>query len=206
MRGTSNAMTVGERVAYYRRRRGLSQVVLAGLTGRTESWVQKVENGRAELDRVSVIAIVARALDVAISDLLPDDVANVDASTRGRSVPALRRLILRYQALSPDADPAQAITPEELARHVHDVWLGYQASQFPYVVARLNDLLPSAYATLTATRGSERNAVAVQIAYLYQAAASVLVKVGETDLAGRCAERGLMLTIEAGGPRRALIA
>lgn len=193
-------MTVGERVAHYRRRRGLSQVALAGLADRTESWVQKVENGRAELDRLSVIAVVARALDIAISELLPDDVAEVDEATRGRSVPSLRRLILRYQALSPDADPADAITPEELTRHVHDVWLGYQASQFPYVLARLNDLLPVAYATLSRTRGPDKSAVAIQLAYLYQAAASVLVKVGETDLAGRCAERGLMLTIDTNDP------
>src|SRR6476646_2174203 len=109
VKGTSNAMTIGDRVAYYRRRRGLSQVALAGLAGRTESWVRKIENGRAELDRLSVISVVARALDVAISDLLPDDVATVDDSNRGRSVPALRRLIFRYQALSPDANPDDAV-------------------------------------------------------------------------------------------------
>ena len=32
----------GERVAFYRRRRGLSQAKLAGLIGRSESWVSQV--------------------------------------------------------------------------------------------------------------------------------------------------------------------
>ena len=191
-------MTIGERVAYYRRRRGLSQVALAGLAGRTESWVQKIENGRAELDRLSVIAIVARALDVAVSELLPDDVASVDDSNRGRSVPTLRDLIFRYQALRPDPDPQQAVPLTALTQQVDEIWVAYQASQFPYVIARLNDVLPIAHASLIAAEGSDKGDAAVQSAYLYHAAASVLVKIGETDLAGRCAERGLMMTDGAG--------
>ena len=90
MKGVSNSMTIGERVAYYRRRRGLSQVTLGDLVSRTESWVEKIENGRAALDRVSVIGQLARALDVSLHDLPPDDVADVDGETRGQSVPAFR--------------------------------------------------------------------------------------------------------------------
>ncbi|WP_260463341.1 helix-turn-helix domain-containing protein, partial [Streptomyces sp. TRM72054] len=55
-------LTIGERVAWYRRRRGLSQEVLAGLVGRTTDWLSKAENNRIELDRVSVITSLAEAL------------------------------------------------------------------------------------------------------------------------------------------------
>jgi len=36
---------IGENIAIYRRSRGLSQVVLAGLVGRTESWLSQIERG-----------------------------------------------------------------------------------------------------------------------------------------------------------------
>lgn len=38
MRGMTETISIGERVAWYRRGRGLSQEVLAGLVGRTPDW------------------------------------------------------------------------------------------------------------------------------------------------------------------------
>ncbi|MFJ9631458.1 helix-turn-helix domain-containing protein [Streptomyces sp. NPDC101175] len=64
--------SIGERVAWYRRRRGLSQEVLAGLVGRTTDWLSKAENDRIELDRLSVITSLAEALDVSLGDLLAE--------------------------------------------------------------------------------------------------------------------------------------
>src|SRR6266516_5237949 len=57
-------LSVGERIAHYRRRRGMSQLVLAGRLGRSESWVSKVERGERRIDRLSVIQEVAKTLDV----------------------------------------------------------------------------------------------------------------------------------------------
>ncbi|WP_406126687.1 helix-turn-helix domain-containing protein [Streptomyces canus] len=63
--------TIGERVAW-RRRRGMSQEVLAGLVGRTVDWLSRAENNRMELDRLSVIKTLADALDVSLGDLLAE--------------------------------------------------------------------------------------------------------------------------------------
>jgi len=63
MRGMIETLTIGDRVAFYRRRRGQSQEVLAGLVGRTEDWLSRVENKKIELDRLSVISRFAEALD-----------------------------------------------------------------------------------------------------------------------------------------------
>jgi transcriptional regulator with XRE-family HTH domain len=186
-------MTVGERVAHYRRRRGLSQTALANLVGRTESWIEKIENGRAALDRVSVISQLARALDVSLHDLLPDDVSDVDNHTRGQSVPALRELILSYRAVNPRfAVKERSITPvsdASLRRLVDDIWTAYQDARFGYVIMRLNQVLPIAYVSTQQTASSPTEATRC-LAYLYQAAASVLVKLGDLDLARLCADRG----------------
>ncbi len=54
-----NPLSIGERIRFYRRRRGISQVVLAGLLGRSVSWVEKVERGARRVDRMSVVAEIA---------------------------------------------------------------------------------------------------------------------------------------------------
>ena len=66
------ATPLGERIAYYRRRRGLSQVKLAGLLGRSESWLSQVERGVRSIDRISVLIEVAGALNVPVTELSPD--------------------------------------------------------------------------------------------------------------------------------------
>jgi transcriptional regulator with XRE-family HTH domain len=194
MKGVSNSMTIGERVAYYRRRRGLSQVALAELVGRTESWAEKIESGRAALDRVSVISQLAKALDVSLHDLLPDDISDVDDQTRGHSVPALRELILSYRAVNPrfaakDGRVAP-VPPAKLRQLVDDTWTAYQDSRFGYVIMKLNQVLPTAYVTAQQTPGPMVDDATRCLAYLYQVAASVLVKLGDLDLARLCADRG----------------
>src|SRR5882724_3848729 len=61
---------IGQNVARYRQRRGLSQNVFAGLIGRSESWVSQVERGVHKIDRLSVLVAVARELGVEVADLV----------------------------------------------------------------------------------------------------------------------------------------
>jgi transcriptional regulator with XRE-family HTH domain len=204
MKGAANQLTIGERVARYRRRRGLSQVTLAELVGRTESWLEKVENGRAALDRVSVIGELAKALDVSLHDLLPDDVANIDDQTRGKGVPALREMILSYRVVNPRfAAKDRGIRPADAAdlhQLVDDVWTAYQDSRFGYVIMRLNQVLPLTYVTAQQASGEAAQNATRCVAYLYQLAASVLVKLGDLDLARLCADRGDLAVQTVGDP------
>ena len=189
MKGATNQLTPGEKMAYYRRRRGMSQTVLADLVGKTTSWVEKIEAGRANLRMLPNIARVAEVLDISPLELMPDDIVDVDAATRGRSVPALRKQLLSYRFVNPRYLATQVAPPTlpNLTRGVAAAWSGYQAARFGYVVAELHRLLPLAVAAAeTDTTGQ----AGVQLAYLYQLAASVLTKVGEQDLAFICADRG----------------
>lgn len=189
MNGATNHLTPGEKVAYYRRRRGLSQTVLADLVGKTTSWVEKIESGRANLQMLPNIARVAEVLDISPLELMPDDILRVDPATRGRSLPALREQLLSYRFVNPRYLSTQVAPPAlpDLTRAVAAAWSGYQASRFGYVVAELHRLLPMAVAAADADSTGQAN---VQLAYLYQLASSVLTKVGEQDLAFLCADRG----------------
>lgn len=61
--------SVGSRIAVARRRRGLSQVALAGLIGRSESWLSQVERGVRDVDSLTVLRDLARVLRVEIDAL-----------------------------------------------------------------------------------------------------------------------------------------
>jgi len=118
-------------VAYYRRRRGYTREVLAGLVGKTVSWLEKIESGRANLQVLSSIAALASALDISPLELMPDDIVDVDDLTRGHSIPALRQRLLSYRFVNPryldhETEP-MALVP--LTGHVTRVWDGYQASR-----------------------------------------------------------------------------
>ena len=88
VKGATNHLTPGEKVAYYRRRRGLSQSVLAELVGKTTSWIEKIESGRANLQMLPNIASLADVLDISPFELLPDDIVR---STRTRAAAVCRR-------------------------------------------------------------------------------------------------------------------
>ncbi|MFG2110866.1 helix-turn-helix domain-containing protein [Micromonospora chersina] len=61
--------SIGERIAAYRRRRGLSQAALAGLIGRSESWLSQVERSARSVDRLSVLLDIAKVLHVEVEAL-----------------------------------------------------------------------------------------------------------------------------------------
>ncbi len=101
MRGLSDTLSVGERVAWYRQRRGMSQEVLAGLVGRTTDWLSKIENNRIDLDRLSVLQSLASALDVTVGDLIGEPLLLDWSADSGRStVPALRTALMDYRQIT----------------------------------------------------------------------------------------------------------
>ena len=64
----SDREAAGQRIARARRRRGLSQAVLAGLVGRSESWLSQVERGKRGVDSHSVLVRLAEVLRVDIEE------------------------------------------------------------------------------------------------------------------------------------------
>jgi transcriptional regulator with XRE-family HTH domain len=122
MHGLGTDLTIGERVAWYRHRRGLSQQVLANLVDRTEDWLNKVENNRIQLDRLSVITALARALDITLGDLLAaPSLVEWSVDTGRRTVPELRK-------------DARFVTPSRHCRASLAIWIPlYDSTMGPTV-------------------------------------------------------------------------
>src|SRR3954454_482585 len=172
MRGAGQELTVGERITWYRRRRGMSQEVLAGIVGRTVDWLSKVENNRIDLDRLSVIRSLAEALDVTVGDLVGEPtLLEWNAESGTRTVAALRDTLLNYRQLSPFTQTPAGEPPsiEALQAHVAGVWTAYQESRYGYVVARLPELLASAQAATQLHDGDEQDRAFAMLGLAYQA-------------------------------------
>jgi transcriptional regulator with XRE-family HTH domain len=205
MRGLSDTLSVGERIAWYRQRRGMSQQVLAGLVDRTVDWLSKVENNRIELDRLSVLQSLASALDVTIGDLIGEpSLLDWTADSGHSTVPALRRALMDYQQITPllAADPPTGTPPslDEIARAVADIWDAYQASRYGYVTSRLPSVLAGARVAARAHTGDDGDRAKRLVALAHQAAAMILTKLGETDLAWIASDRGLVAAQDSGDP------
>ncbi|GAA2587727.1 helix-turn-helix transcriptional regulator [Dactylosporangium fulvum] len=198
----TNTLTIGERVAWYRRRRGMSQEVLAGLVGRTVDWLSKVENNRIDLDRLSVIKSLADMLDVALADLVAEPSLMEWTSDSGmRTVPALRAALMDYRNVTPFGASISAVEPPTVPVLQHELstlWDAYQSARFGYVTGRLPSLIAHAEAAVSTFTGDDLDAARRVLGLAYQLAAVQLTKIGEADLAWIAADRGLGAARAAG--------
>lgn len=196
MRGAGDRLSIGERVAFYRRRRGLSQAVLADLVGRTEDWLSKIERGDREIRRLDVLAEVAQALRVTLGDLLGEPVLMEDEEQHD-DVSAIRDALMAPQRLSrtlfSSSMSQEYIDPAPVAKLAEGAWSNYQKGEIGRVVDALPGLIKTAQRLEAASvdDGSYRRSCAAVSARVHHLAATTLSKVGEADLAWIAAERAM---------------
>lgn len=200
MRGLGDHLTVGDRIAIYRRRRGLTQRELSGLVGRTDEWLRKVESGRHEVDRVSVLLQVAHALGVSIADLLGAQILLEWREDEAHaSIPQLRAALTDYRQFLP-VSPAEPTTfdLDQIGQRLAFTWEDYQASRYNRVVLALPALVTD---TVTASRhltGDAQRRALRQAASVHQLVGVFVPKLGESDLASLAATKGLEFAQRSG--------
>ena len=158
---------IGARIGQWRRRRGISQVALAGLVGRSESWLSQVERGLRDVDSLTVLRELARVLRVGLDDLAPISAPEPRAHRDTAELHVERALLAPI--------PAEATT----ATRVAAVHAAYQDARYAEVLSGLQDLA----AGLTGTTDPG------VLAAGWTAAAKILTKVGAFDLALVAADR-----------------
>lgn len=90
---TSDDLSIGERIARYRRALGLTQEGLAMRLFRSKNWVTKVERGERPRDSVRTLLQVARALGVEVRDLTGHPWFPEPGGPGHEAVPAIRRAL-----------------------------------------------------------------------------------------------------------------
>jgi transcriptional regulator with XRE-family HTH domain len=192
--------SLGDCIAYHRRRRGMSQEVLAGLAGgRTADWLSKVERGRIVVDRLSVLEQLADALRIPVSRLIDRaGTRSVALPSRERDLDRLRDTLADYTYLTAASATASTdIDLAVLAAEIGETWSAYQDSRYTRATRRLPEAITAARIAARTLAGRELALAQAQLAMAYQGAAMVLTKIGETDLAWLAADRGLSAAFAA---------
>jgi transcriptional regulator with XRE-family HTH domain len=184
--------SLGGRVAFYRKRRGLSQVELGRLIGRSESWISQVERDVRKIDRMSVLVQLADVLGVPVTALAPA----APIPTAPPIVPEIEVLrqtlignpVLQSALLPPESRAPAAVTVESLAGRCESAWRLVHASRLHEAGPMLADLIGDLEVAIRAA-GSDVPALARLTSSAYQAAAALLAKAGEHDAAWVASDR-----------------
>ncbi|MGW7070058.1 helix-turn-helix domain-containing protein [Streptomyces sp. NPDC054855] len=205
MRGLGDHLNIGERIAFYQKRRGYTQEVLAGLVGRSTDWLAKAETGRRKPPRSDMLAELARILRVPLGDLLGQTLL-VEDEKHQDDVPAVRDALMSPRRLSrllfgPEAD-VQLPTPAPVAVRVEQAWNDYQGGRLGSVIAALPALLQTAQELedRAGRRGEDRRDCWAVSARTHHLAATTLAKVGESDVSWLAAERAMRAADESDAP------
>lgn len=197
MRGYGDPLTVGERIAYYRARRGLTQTELANLVGRGPDWLSKIERGERKLRNVDVLVELARVLRVTLPDLLGQPVLFEEDHDRD-DVPAVRDSLMAPDRLSRvirrDPRPDEPVDVVRAGTLVEFGWGDYQRGRLGHVIAQLPSLIRGAQHLEDAaarTEGERRRQAWTVSARTHHLAATTLSKIGEADLSWIAAERAM---------------
>jgi transcriptional regulator with XRE-family HTH domain len=197
--------TLGERVADFRRQRGLSQRELAVEMQRSESWVSQVERDIQPVERLSVLHSLAQALGVSVRDLRPEAVPEPEPDPAVPNDLDGLRLELSGHPDLPElfGGGAAATVRTDLARYAAEVehaWTLAHDSRF----AALNDCLTGLLTRLEhATRNVEGDGVNQLHALrsrAYQAASAAFARQDEPDAAWVAADRAITAAEQSGEP------
>lgn len=182
-------LTIGERVARARIARGISQETLAGLMGRSTSWVSKIERGVLPLDRKSVVLKLAEVLEADANVLEGRSQAPHVPGKHGRAVVVgeLRQALMRWATPAinlPHAGPR--FTMGELRQRVDTANQLRQDARFSDLAVSLPPLLDDLHDATDA--GLDRHPVQTMAAEAMHDARAMTKKLGHLDLAWMSAE------------------
>jgi transcriptional regulator with XRE-family HTH domain len=194
--------TVGQRIKWWRERRGLSQRMLGDLIGRSDNWVYKIESDRMPVDRLPILISLSKALNCSLEDLTGGYVSKIATTgSEHEHVPLIRQALSLPASLLPKR--VGAVSAADFESSVADAWRVYETQargRYRDVGARLPELLRQGHAALRDAPVEQEGAVLRQLISLYGLHQIWLRRVGEPTLARIAADRGLALADNAGDP------
>lgn len=187
---------IGERIRIYRQRRGLNQKELAHMCNRSESWMSQVERGIRSVDRLSVLIDIARVLKTDVETLAGYRMAYApNGQPELEGLEEIRDALSAYPGLG--FDDSAAGSPADIKRMTGEVHQRYQAADYGAAARILPDLIASADRAVDDSGGADlRSSLAVQ-SEVYVAAAKLVTKIGDGQLAWIAADRAATAAMRA---------
>lgn len=196
----------GERIQILRERKGLSRPVLAGLVGKSASWLKGIEQGRRLPPRLPDLVKLAEAL--AVGDLTILAGTDLDIGSRQPlpvasfariphdAVPSIRDAVRDPMLIS----TARALDTDALASRLADAWALWHTS--PNHRTDVGRILP---ALLTDTRTTARTSAEPRAANalltdVYALVQHVIVWASEAELTWTVADRAMTAAQDADTP------
>jgi transcriptional regulator with XRE-family HTH domain len=190
-------MPIGERIAYWRQRRGLTQRVLADLIGRSESWLSQVERGIRSVDRMSVMLDLASVLHVKVTDLTGQPLSLApNGGVDFDPVADLRHALLPYDVIvssmrASSVDTEEPPNLDALRSDTAAAWDRWEASRYVELGGDLPDLMTRAKTAARALSGDDQRATWALLANVYNITSATLHKVDEHELAWIASDRAM---------------
>jgi transcriptional regulator with XRE-family HTH domain len=197
--------TLGERVAEYRRQRGLSQRELAAEMKRSESWVSQVERDVQPVERLSVLHALAQVLGVSVRDLRPEALPEPDDTEPvANDLDGLRLELSGHPALprlfDGGAGEARPVDVDDLRTEVERAWTLAHEARFAPLSEMLTELLPRLENAVRDTTDDDNPELHALRARAYQAASAAFARQDEPDAAWLAADRAITAAEQSGGP------
>ncbi|MCF3962763.1 helix-turn-helix domain-containing protein [Streptomyces fuscigenes] len=199
----TDPLAFGRRMQILRQKRGMSRPVLAGLLGRSPSWVKQVEGGQIQTPKLPTILRVAEILRVRnLSDLTGDQAASVDlfVGPGHALLPRVRDAVNAFPLLA----DRQAPPPPHLRARLDRAWAArHRAPNHREVVG---GLLPglirdAQLCARQATAPEGRRAAQAVLSEVYALSQFFLAYQPDSALLWRVADRGMVAAQESEDPR-----
>ena len=182
---------IGDRIRIYRSRRGLSQRELAGLIGRSESWLSQVERGVRTVDRFSVLVDIAQVLKTNVQTLAGtrmEYAPNGDEHVDG--IDAVTSALTVYPSIAPTKERTE-LTLDDIERQCDEAHARYQAADY-VAAAKVISRLLGPVDTTARDASSEMLERALTLQHsAYIVTAKLLTKVGDAHFAWLAADRAM---------------
>ncbi|MEV7981198.1 helix-turn-helix transcriptional regulator [Streptomyces sp. NPDC086519] len=199
---TEYQKALGRKIAFHRKRRGLSQKEFAGLLERSEAWVSQVERGVRRIDRMTVLEKVADVLELPVAELAAE--APIVASVAEGEPPGVSRLRLVLSA----AHSLKAIlggssgSPDvpALRAEVDRAWSLTHQGNYADLAELLEGLVPRLESAARSVPDSDRVELFRLLAIMYHTCSGALANMGEPEAAWIAVDRAVVAAERANDP------
>ncbi|NLU74437.1 helix-turn-helix transcriptional regulator [Streptomyces sp. HNM0575] len=191
---------LGRKIAFNRKRRGLSQKEFAALLDRSEAWVSQVERGVRRIDRMTVLEKVAEVLDLPVSELAAE--APVVASTVAEPPGASRLRLALSAAHSLKAILGEREPPnvDKLRGDVDRAWTLTHEGNYADLAELLEGLVPRAESAARSAPEDDRPELFRLLATVYHTCSAALANMGEPEAAWIAVDRSVVAAERANDP------